>query len=98
VAAADARISGSLSHVHNHGGPIAGDLLAHIFEPMRRGEQSVKLGSRSIGLGLYIVKEIVSAHAGLVTVTSTEAEGTAFLVRLPRDVEPLARAAPPETR
>lgn len=83
-------------HVHNHGRPIAGDLLAHIFQPMRRGEQSVKLGSRSIGLGLYIVKEIVSAHAGLVTVTSTEADGTEFLVRLPRGVEAIARAAPAE--
>lgn len=71
-------------HVHNHGRPISSDLLSHIFEPMRRGEQSVKLGSRSIGLGLYIVREIVSAHGGTVTVTSTEPEGTTFLVRLPR--------------
>jgi phosphoserine phosphatase RsbU/P len=75
-------------HVHNHGRPIPGDLLSHIFEPMRRGEQSVKLGSRSIGLGLYIVREIVSAHAGVVTVTSTEEEGTTFLVRLPRGLNP----------
>jgi sigma-B regulation protein RsbU (phosphoserine phosphatase) len=71
-------------HVHNHGQAIASDLLAHIFEPMRRGEQSVKLGSRSIGLGLYIVQEIVAAHGGTVAVTSTEAEGTTFVVRLPR--------------
>ncbi len=71
-------------HVHNGGRPISGDLLSHIFEPMRRGEQSMKLGSRSIGLGLYIVREIVSAHDGTVTVTSTEEEGTTFLVRLPR--------------
>jgi len=71
-------------HVHNFGRAIPSDLLSHIFEPMRRGEQSVKLGSRSIGLGLYIVREIVSAHRGRVTVTSTEAEGTTFVVRLPR--------------
>ena len=73
--------------VHNLGRPISSDLLGHIFEPMRRGEQSVKLGSRSIGLGLYIVKEIVAAHAGVVTVTSTEAEGTTFVVRLPRALD-----------
>jgi sigma-B regulation protein RsbU (phosphoserine phosphatase) len=77
-------------HVHNQGRPISSELLPHIFEPMRRGEQSVKLGSRSIGLGLYIVSEIVSAHAGSVTVTSTEAEGTTFLVRLPRGPRPQA--------
>jgi sigma-B regulation protein RsbU (phosphoserine phosphatase) len=70
--------------VSNHGRPIAGELLQHIFEPLRRGEHSVKLGSRSIGLGLYIVREIASAHGGRVTVTSTEAEGTTFVVQLPR--------------
>jgi PAS domain S-box-containing protein len=78
-------------HVHNFGTPIPSALLSHIFEPMRRGEQSVKLGSRSIGLGLYIVREVVTAHAGTVTVTSTQTEGTTFLVRLPRRLD----AAPP---
>jgi signal transduction histidine kinase len=71
-------------HVHNHGQPIARELLAHIFEPLRRGEHSMKLGSRSIGLGLYIVRQIAVAHGGAVTVTSTEAEGTTFVVQLPR--------------
>lgn len=70
--------------VSNHGRPIEAELLAHIFEPLRRGEHSVKLGSRSIGLGLYIVREIASAHGGRVTVTSSEAEGTKFVVQLPR--------------
>jgi sigma-B regulation protein RsbU (phosphoserine phosphatase) len=78
--------------VHNHGRPISSDLLPHIFEPLRRGEQSVKLGSRSIGLGLYVVREIVSAHGGRVEVTSTEAEGTTFAVRLPRHLEQCADA------
>jgi sigma-B regulation protein RsbU (phosphoserine phosphatase) len=71
--------------VSNHGRPIPNELLAHIFEPLRRGEHSVKLGSRSIGLGLYIVQQIAAAHGGRVTVTSSEAEGTCFTVRLPRD-------------
>jgi sigma-B regulation protein RsbU (phosphoserine phosphatase) len=70
--------------VHNRGRAISGELLSQIFEPMRRGEQSVKLGSRSIGLGLYIVREIALAHGGGVTVTSTEADGTTFVVELPR--------------
>jgi phosphoserine phosphatase RsbU/P len=70
--------------VHNSGRPIDGELLSHIFEPLRRGEHSVKLGSRSVGLGLYIVHEIASAHGGRVQVTSTEADGTSFIVLLPR--------------
>lgn len=35
-----------------YGSPIPQELLAHMFEPLRRGEQQVKLGSRSVGLGL----------------------------------------------
>ena len=80
--------------VHNHGRAIPSELRAHIFEPLRRGEQSVKLGSRSIGLGLYIVREIVSAHGGSISVTSTEGEGTTFQIRLPRRGAPNEHAAP----
>ena len=69
--------------VHNHGVPIPDDLLPHIFEPLRRGEQQVKLGSRSVGLGLYIVHEIVAAHGGAVGVSSSRAEGPTFTVRIP---------------
>lgn len=38
----------------------------------------------SLGLGLYIVREIVIAHRGTVEVTSTAEEGTTFTVRLPQ--------------
>jgi len=72
--------------VHNHGRPIPAALLPHIFEPMRRGDQSVKLGSRSIGLGLYIVRQIASAHGGSVTATSNETDGTTFVLHVPRSV------------
>lgn len=72
--------------VHNHGQPIPATLLPHIFEPLRRGDQSVKLGSRSIGLGLYIVRQIATAHGGTVTVTSNETGGTAFAVHIPRSI------------
>ncbi len=37
-----------------------------------------------LGLGLFIVREIVTAHKGTVEATSTESEGTTFSVRLPR--------------
>jgi phosphoserine phosphatase RsbU/P len=48
----------------------------------------VKLGSRSIGLGLFIVRQIATAHGGSITVSSNEAHGTSFVLRLP----PKARA------
>jgi sigma-B regulation protein RsbU (phosphoserine phosphatase) len=70
--------------VHNAGEPIAPDLLPRIFEPLRRGKRRVNRSDRSIGLGLYIVRELVQAHGGAVEVSSAEAEGTAFTVTLPR--------------
>jgi sigma-B regulation protein RsbU (phosphoserine phosphatase) len=69
--------------VHNSGPPIPQELVPHVFEPLRRGEQQVKLGSRSVGLGLYIVQQIAAAHGGKVAVKSSHAEGTTFSVHLP---------------
>ncbi|MEP6781764.1 MAG: HAMP domain-containing sensor histidine kinase [Gemmatimonadaceae bacterium] len=68
--------------VHNEGVPIAQDLVAQLFQPMARGANGPD-ESRSVGLGLYIVREIVKAHGGAVTVTSSEHEGTTFTVQFP---------------
>ena len=38
----------------------------------------------NVGLGLYIVKQIVEAHEGTVDVCSREGKGTSFVVKLPR--------------
>lgn len=70
--------------VHNFGRPIAAELAPHIFEPLRRGDEQVLRGSRSVGLGLYIVREIAAAHGGHVTLESTADAGTTFEVALPR--------------
>lgn len=73
-----------LIEVHNLGRPIPPELLPHIFEAMKRGPQDGQSSGRSVGLGLYIVEQIVRAHRGTVAVRSTEAEGTTFTVQLPR--------------
>jgi sigma-B regulation protein RsbU (phosphoserine phosphatase) len=69
--------------VHNHGPVIPDELLPHLFEPLRRGEQQVKLGSRSVGLGLYIVQQIAAAHGGRVAARSAADEGTTFTFAMP---------------
>jgi len=69
--------------VHNAGPPIPEDVLPTLFEPFKRGEQKLD-PDRSIGLGLFIVREIVAAHGGAVSVRSSASEGTTFQVNIPQ--------------
>jgi signal transduction histidine kinase len=73
--------------IHNGGTPIGPGELPQIFEPLVRGSSAElpKLNRpRSIGLGLYIAREVARSHGGTIDVTSTHEAGTAFTVRLPR--------------
>lgn len=74
----------SLLQVHNHGTPISPEMLPRLFEPLTRGAPTEGQQSRSIGLGLYIVREILRGHGGSVEVSSSTEAGTTFRVRLPR--------------
>ena len=64
--------------------PIPKELLDTLFDPFRRGRS--REHPEGLGLGLYIVREIVSAHGGTIDVTSNAME-TAFRISLPRDVD-----------
>ncbi len=70
--------------VHNDGPPIPADILPAIFDPFRRGKDGARERSESLGLGLFIVHEIVRAHGGEIVVRSVEGEGTTFTVRMAR--------------
>ena len=67
--------------VRDTGSGIAAERLTQIFEPL----YTTKPGGT--GLGLYIVQEIVAAHAGQLTVDSKEGQGTTFTIALPRTVQ-----------
>lgn len=72
--------------VRNEGPAIAPELRAVIFEPFCRGvAHRGASGARGLGLGLYIVREIVGAHGGSIAVESSAERGTTFSVRLPRE-------------
>ncbi|MCP3139960.1 GAF domain-containing protein [Pyxidicoccus sp. QH1ED-7-1] len=74
----------ALLSIFNGGAPIPPQLLPRLFEPMTRGALKEGQSSRSIGLGLYIVSDIVRGHGGGVEVVSSAEDGTTFTVRLPR--------------
>lgn len=73
--------------VHNRGAPIPPSVLPTLFDPFVRGtavESPARRRHGSLGLGLYIAREVVAAHDGTIDLTSSAAEGTVFTVRIPR--------------
>ncbi|HEX5748394.1 MAG TPA: GAF domain-containing protein [Archangium sp.] len=78
--------------VHNEGPPIPVEGLSSVFEPFQRAVEHT--GSSGLGLGLFIVQQIITAHGGTVEVRSTEAEGTTFTVRLPRHAVEKSQGTP----
>ncbi len=75
--------------VTNRGPVIAQDQLQSIFDPLVQGvvEDPSRQRSTSLGLGLFIAREIVIAHGGAITVSSSKARGTTFAVRFPKERE-----------
>jgi two-component system, sensor histidine kinase and response regulator len=73
--------------VVSNAGNIPKELLPQIFDPFR-GRSEPSRRSEGLGLGLYIVKELVEAHEGRVDVASNPGERTRFTVRLPRRPSP----------
>lgn len=74
--------------VHNPGVPIPPQRLATLFQPFQGAAPGERKRRTGLGLGLYIVREIVQSHGGRVSVHSAEGEGTTFTVLLPLDARP----------
>lgn len=71
-----------------NGGAIAPDVLPTLFEPFR-GAASHSERQDGLGLGLYIVQQVVQRHSGTITVESAFNE-TVFRVHLPRHTPPFS--------
>ncbi|WP_177207653.1 ATP-binding protein [Massilia yuzhufengensis] len=73
--------------VNNHGAPVAPDKLGAIFDPMVRiaaNASSDYTERTSLGIGLFISREIVHGHGGHLRVASDEVDGTTFTLTMPR--------------
>jgi signal transduction histidine kinase len=66
--------------VRNRGLAIDADTRRMMFDPFARTSER----TAGLGLGLYIVQQIVLAHGGTIDVDSSDADGTVFRVQLPR--------------
>jgi signal transduction histidine kinase len=69
--------------VADHGPGIPEDEMTDIFKPFFRGATAQATQVRGSGLGLSLVREIVEAHGGTISVKSEDGTGAIFTVRLP---------------
>lgn len=58
--------------------------LPYVFDPFRRTAGALETNAQGVGLGLYIVRELVGLLGGTVKVESALGSGATFSVRLPR--------------
>lgn len=68
--------------ISDQGIGIPNEDLPYIFERLYRVDKSRTRATGGFGMGLAIVKEIVEAHHGKISVTSTLGEGTIFTITL----------------
>ncbi len=83
--------------VRDNGLGIDAALLPHIFDPFIQADVSPGRARGGLGIGLTLVRSLVSLHGGTVTATSGGLGlGSAFTVRLPIATDPVANmGAPP---
>jgi two-component system phosphate regulon sensor histidine kinase PhoR len=74
--------------VEDRGPGIDPDDLPHVFEPFFRGREVLASPIHGNGLGLSLVKHIVEAHGGRVSVETEPGKGSKFTLHLPAVAEP----------
>lgn len=70
-------------YVMDEGIGIPADALPHLFRRFYRANNAISHSASGFGVGLYVVKEIVTLHGGRITVESVEGQGSSFHVYLP---------------
>ena len=64
--------------------------LPHLFQRFYRADNVDSRHISGLGVGLYVVKEIVKLHGGAIAVTSTEGAGSTFTISLPPLIQTMA--------
>ena len=74
----------------SNSGRMPDSVRAHLFDPFRSGDRVNGGAERGLGLGLYIVQQVVLAHHGQIELMPDRGEHTTFRLDLPRHSQPLA--------
>ena len=62
---------------------ITAEALENLFEPFYQASQDSGIKAKGLGLGLSIVKSLVEAHEGTISVSSELGRGSEFRIVLP---------------
>lgn len=75
-------VPGVLCSVKDTGAGISAKDLPHIFERFRQADSSASRKYEGTGLGLFLVKEFIDLHHGVIVVNSRPGEGSEFIIKL----------------
>jgi signal transduction histidine kinase len=84
--------------VEDHGAGIPPEEHEKIFERFYRLGSELRRETQGVGIGLSIVRHIVEAHGGKVTVRSNVGQGSRFTIELPATSKQTADESKPENR
>lgn len=74
----------AILEIRDNGVGISQDALPHVFERFYRDNSSSSKAIRGAGIGLSIVRSVVQAHGGSISINSVEHKGTRVTIELPR--------------
>jgi len=69
--------------VSDTGCGISAEAKERIFDRMHQESQPIETSRMGLGIGLYLVKEIIARHGGRIWVESAPGRGSTFYFTLP---------------
>ena len=75
---------------------MSAEFLAHIFDPFTQERQDARSVYQGTGLGMAIVKRLLDAMGGTISITSEEGKGSTFVITIPFEIAPAEEEKPEE--
>lgn len=74
------------------------EFLAHIFDPFTQERQDARSVYQGTGLGMAIVKRLIDAMEGTISITSEEGKGSTFVITIPFEIAPAEDKKPQDKK